>query len=232
MKKKIADQILNKVVVDYDDIADEFNDTRKYAWYEFEIYKELLQENDVVLDLGCGNGRLYEALNVKNIDYTGIDVSRELLKKAAKNYPKAKFKKGSFLNLPKFRRKFDKIYCVASFHHIPGTAYRKEALLNMKKILKKDGTIIISVWNLWKKKYRKHIWKSLLNLHKYDFGDTFIPWGKSGINRYYHAFSLFEMRSLLESTGFYVVEELMVKKNAIIENALDAENFIFIIKSK
>ena len=125
---------------------------------------------------------------------------------------------------------FDKIYCVASFHHLPGKNYRMQALENMKSVLKPDGMLVISVWNLWQKKYRKHIFKSLLNLHKYDFADTFIPWGKTGVNRYYHAFTIYEMRNLLRESGFYLVDEIMVRKGSVTEKILQAENFIFMAK--
>jgi SAM-dependent methyltransferase len=236
MRQKIADEILNKVVVDYDQIADEFDSTRNNPWYEFEIYKELIRKDDKVLDLGCGNGRLYDYLESMDIDYVGVDVSTGLLEKARLKFrkkaklQKVKFKKGSFLDIPYVRPVFDKIICVASFHHIPGKKYRMEALKNMKTVLKTDGTLVISVWNLWQKRYRKYIWESLFRLNKYDFGDTLIPWGKSGVNRYYHAFSLYEMRSLLRESGFYIVDELLVKKGSITENLFEAENFIFIAK--
>lgn len=236
MRQKLADEILNKVVDDYDAIADEFDGTRHFAWYEFEIYRELLKPGDKILDLGCGNGRLYEYLKPVGIDYVGVDVSLELLNKARLKYrskaklEKVQFKKGSFLDIPYVRPVFDKIYCVASFHHLPGVKYRREALLNMKKILKEDGMLVISVWNLWQKKYRKYIYESLFRLNKYDFGDTFIPWGKTGVNRYYHAFNLFEMRTLLRESGFYIVDEIMVKKGSVTEKFFEAENFIFIAK--
>ena len=236
MRQKFADEILNKVVTDYDQIADEFDSTRNNPWYEFEIYKELLKQDDRVLDLGCGNGRLYEYLQPMGVDYVGIDVSQELLAKAKLKYRnkaklnKVTFKKGGFLDIPYKRPNFDKIFCVASFHHLPGRKYRMDALANMKKVLKQDGVLVISVWNLWQKKYRKYIWESLLRINKYDFGDTFIPWGKSGVDRYYHAFSLFEMRNLLRDAGFYIIDEVMVKKGSVVENFLEAENFIFITK--
>lgn len=236
MRQKYADEILNKVVDDYDSIAVEFDNTRNFPWYEFEIYRELLKKGETVLDLGCGNGRLYESLKDFNIKYVGIDVSKELLKKAQLKYRKkdgissAVFKEGSFLSIPIKQRMFDKVYCVASFHHIPSRKYRLDALQNIKRVLKKDGTLIISVWNLWQPRYRKYIWKTLLNLHKYDFGDCFIPWSKSGVMRYYHAFSKSEMRSLFSDAGYYLVDDFMVKKGSITESVFEAENFIFIAK--
>jgi ubiquinone/menaquinone biosynthesis C-methylase UbiE len=106
MRQKFADEILLKVVSDYNEIADEFSETRNHAWYEFEIYRELLKENDRVLDLGCGNGRLFEFLEPMKIKYDGVDVSSGLLSKAKRKYAdsvksgKAEFRKGGFLDIP------------------------------------------------------------------------------------------------------------------------------------
>jgi len=236
MKKEQADKLIRKVKRDYNRIADHFDQTRSHPWYEFKIYRELLSEGDKVLDLGCGNGRLLEFIDRRNVDYTGIDVSEDLLKLAKKKYRKKKlkssyrFKKGSFFRLPYKRPWFDKIFSIASFHHIPSVDYRIKALKEMKRVLKKDGTLVISVWNLWRGKYRKYIWKSLFNLKMYDFKDCFIPWGDTGIERYYHAFSVFEMRSLLHEAGFFIVNEVYVKKDGLTEDFWVADNLLFIAK--
>lgn len=236
MRKQIADSLISKVEGDYNEIALEFNQTRSNPWYEFEIYRELVKRGDKVLDLGCGNGRLFTQLEDFEISYVGVDVSTKLLDKAKfkfrnkKSLSTLQFKKGSFLDIPYKRPTFDKIFCVASFHHIPSREYRLQALANMKNILKKDGLIAISVWNLWQKKYRPFIWKSILRMYKYDFADCFIPWSKTGVMRYYHAFSVFEMRHLLREAGYFIVEEVMVTKGAVTENFGEAENLIFIIR--
>ena len=52
----------------------------------------------------------------------------------------------------------------------------------MKRILKDKGILIISVWNLWQKKYWKELLlgflRSIITLGTYDNNDTFIAWGK------------------------------------------------------
>jgi len=239
MKKKYADELLNEVELAYDVLAEDFGTSRANPWFEFEIYKELLQEGDRVLDLGCGNGRLFKSLDERKIKYVGMDVSQGLLDKAAKDLKKEKkckskftFKKGSFLKIPYKRPYFDKIISVAAFHHIPSREYRLEALKEMKRVLKKDGTLVISVWNLWNKRYRKYIFESLFRLNKYDFADCFIPFNykKTGTKRYYHAFRLSEMRVLLREAGFYIVDEAYVTHRGMISDYWKARNFIFIAK--
>jgi ubiquinone/menaquinone biosynthesis C-methylase UbiE len=231
MRKTQADKLLRKVKKDYNQISGEFSDTRSNPWYEFEIYKEMTDEGDRVLDLGCGNGRLFTSLRERDVKYVGVDVSEGLLREAAKKHKKAKFKVGSFNKIPYKRPYFDKVFCVASFHHIPSKEYRIKALKEIKRVLKKDGTVAISVWNLWQKRYRKFVFESLFRLNKYDFGDTFIPWSKSGVKRYYHAFTIYEMRSLLRDAGFYLVDEVYVNnKSGVVENFWQANNIVYIAK--
>ena len=231
MRKTQADKLLRKVKKDYNKICEGFSSSRKHAWYEFDIYKEMLKDGDRVLDLGCGNGRLYSYLDDLDIKYVGVDVSDELLKQAKKIHKKANFKSGSFNKIPYKKPYFDKIFCVASFHHIPSREYRLKALKEIKRVLKKDGVVAISVWNLWQKKYRRYVLESLFRLNKYDFGDTFIPWSDSGVKRYYHAFTLFEMRGLLRDAGFFVVDEVLVNnKEGVVESFWKANNIVYIAK--
>ena len=58
MRKKIAEKLRKKVVEDYDNIAGEFDSTRKNEWEEFELILPYIENNDYVVDLGCGNGRI------------------------------------------------------------------------------------------------------------------------------------------------------------------------------
>lgn len=237
MRKEQALKLISKVSNDYDEISKDFSSTRGHPWYEFEIYKELIKSGDKVLDLGCGNGRFYDFINDMEVDYTGIDVSEGLLNIAASRFKgkkflsKFRFKVGSFLDIPYKRPTFDKIFCIASFHHIPSKELRVEALDEMRRVLKKDGLIAISVWNLWRKKYRKYIWASLFRIFKYDFKDCFVPF-QGKVKRYYHAFSLPEIRSLFSDSGFYIVEEKYVTRGGIIEKWRQADNFVFVIKPK
>lgn len=236
MKKEIADQLLNRVVTAYDSIADDFDMTRAHPWYEFEIYRELLKKGDKILDLGCGNGRLLDFIDKREVKYTGMDVSTGLLEAAERNFDHKRtksdyqFREGSFLDIPYKKPWFDKIISVAAFHHIPSRKYRLQALAEMKRVLRKDGTLALSVWNLWNRRYGKYILESMFKMNKYSFGDCFIPFGKEKVKRYYHAFNLGEMRSLLRDGGFYIVDEIYVTQKKRVENWFEANNFVFIAK--
>lgn len=208
MNKKTANKILSKVKQDYEKISDEFDLSRKYNWKEFDDFIKYINNGNKLIDLGCGNGRFWGYLRnvgnnkgVKDIQYVGVDNNEKLIKKACENYPEAKFIVGDMLDLPMKDNSIDSIVAIASLHHIPSNDLRKQAIKEMHRILKKNGVLIITVWNLFQPKYIKYIWKarikSLLTLGKYGPRDTFIPWGKSGVDRYYYAFKKGDLTKLI-----------------------------------
>ncbi len=224
MWNSTAKKLLKKVSKDYEKISEEFDKTRNLPWEEFEEFLRVIKNNQSLLDLGCGNGRFYEFIKDKRkVNYLGLDNSKSLLVKAKKEHPEAKFIKGNLLNIPS-KKKFDVIVSIASFHHIPSKKLRKKVLIEIQKKLKKNGIFILSVWNLFQPKYKKYVWKSriksILSLKKYDFRDTFIPWGKTGIKRYYFAFKQNELRKLLTENNFEILKE---SKN---------NNLVFICRKK
>jgi alkylated DNA repair protein alkB family protein 8 len=210
MKASTAKELLKKVQKDYEAIAEEFSKTRQYAWPEFLHFKKYINEGNTIVDLGCGNGRLYDSVkDLKNIKYIGIDNNKKFIQLAQKKYSSTQFVIGDALNIP-LNKEADIVLSIASLHHIASSRLRKKCVQEIRKIVKKDGYVIVTVWNLFQKRYMKYIIKSLINYFvqfgKYDWNDTFIPWGDSGINRYYHAFTTRELKKLFESNGFEVVE--------------------------
>lgn len=215
MNEKTAKQLLKKVREDYTKIADEFDQTRQHNWKEFEIFTKYIKDGQIIADLGCGNGRFYSFIkDQKKVKYIGIDNNKNLLKKARLKYENdklAKFIDGDLLKVPLKKSSVTITLAIASFHHLPSQELRQKSLEEIRRILKNKGIFIISVWNLFQPKYKKHIWKArirrILSLGKYDWRDTLIPWGKKGINRYYYAFKENELKKLLTENGFKIIEK-------------------------
>lgn len=212
MNKKTKKELLAVVKNNYEEIAKEFDQTReKKLWPELLSLFKNAKDGDSVLDVGCGNGRLLKVFEKKKIKYLGIDQSQELIKKAKEKYPKHEFAYGDILNLGGLAdHDFDYVACLAVLHHIPGENLRIQALGQLKNKIKKDGKIIISVWNLWEqKKFRKLIFKSLilklLGKHQMDFGDILFDW-KAGpkSKRYYHAFTKRELKCIIRKSGLNI----------------------------
>ncbi|MDP4278270.1 MAG: methyltransferase domain-containing protein [Bacteroidota bacterium] len=95
-----------------------------------------------LLDVGCGTGNILLPLSASgNINLYGLDISGNMIEVAGEKLgDKAELKVGDSESMPWEDGMFDAIICNASFHHYP---HPKKVLLEMKRLLKKDGTLVI-----------------------------------------------------------------------------------------
>ena len=231
MKQSIAEKILEENKKVYDFLAKNFSETRNRNWPEIEKLTSYTREGDKILDLGCGNGRLYKILKNKEIEYTGVDISKKLIEIAKKELSdqestQPKFFVGDALNLLLKNHEFDIIFAIAFLHHIPSKTLQLRVLKNCFKVLKENGLIILSVWNL----LQPHL---LLKYKILPFSkDVYIPW-KSKTNkilkRYYHVFTKGELQRLVKKAGFKIIECYFSRKGKI-TNRLNGFNLILIAK--
>ena len=230
MKKKFIDFLLKKVPDDYDVVSQTFSNSRHKPWAEFELYTDACFEGANVLVLGCGNGRLFFSLKEQNIKYIGLDNSAGLLDQAKESLVKEDVEliEGSFLDIPLPDNSVDLIFAVASFHHLPSNEIRLQALREMQRVLKPNGKLYISVWNLYQKRYFKFILESLFRLGSYDFGDTFIKLG--GVKRYYHAFTPYSLSRLVSKSNFKLVNKHYYKNTQKTSSFWQSQNMIFELK--
>lgn len=103
-----------------------------------------LNNSDVVLDLGCGEGFLMFSLpKLKKI--VGIDISEVALSRAKellKDRPNIQIIQGNAQNLNVADESFDKIMCSETLEHLPSP---RKAMKEMYRVLKKNGLAVISV---------------------------------------------------------------------------------------
>ena len=214
MDQKYAQYLLDKTRADYNSIAEDFSSTRRFVWQGLEPLCYYASSGDKVLDLGCGNGRLLQIFKDIKINYTGADNSEKLIAIAKKTYPSATFLVADTLQLPFPSGSFDKIYSIAVLHHIPSGELRHQFIQEAKRVLKPDGLLILTVWDLWRGRGRKLNFKygilKILRLSRLDFKDVFVPWAKK-YQRYVHCFTKKELVNLTEKAGFQVKEMGMLK---------------------
>jgi 2-polyprenyl-3-methyl-5-hydroxy-6-metoxy-1,4-benzoquinol methylase len=226
MKPETVNKILSIVQSNYEEIAPEFDLTRKnLTWPFLHKYCLDISQNEKILDVACGNGRLCQELVGKNIDYLGIDSSQALIELAHKNFSKFNFLRANFLDdnflesCNKGDVSFDKIFFLAALQHVPSQKLRVQALKNIKKYLKPGGTVVMSNWNLWQSRHRNKIiksaWAKIIGKNDLDFGDIFFPWQGQAVksNRYYHAFSRRELISLAKQANFIDINFFKDKHN-------------------
>jgi len=219
MQKELLDKTLEQVKQSYDSISSDFARTRQKSWAEIDVLlPKYLRAQGKILDVGCGNGRLVGSLAELGFDlfYTGLDNSTNLLAQAWENFGfqykqvKIVWQEGDMQNLPFSDNVFDVVFAIASLHHLPSTELRQQALAEFNRVLKKEGILIMTNWNLFTlaafMKYK--LWQQVFgNLKKgFAWGDFIIPWknqqGEVQAWRYYHSFSQKEINSLLRKTGF------------------------------
>lgn len=232
------DDIRNKVRTDYNTIAEHFSETRSAPWPEFRFFEEYLRDGDSLLDLGCGNGRVYEFLQKgeKDVRYTGLDFSEKLIEQGRKKYPDAAFVVSDMTELPFKEESFDHVWAIASFHHLPTRELRKRCLDEIQRVLKPGGYFIMTCWSLFQKKYRSAFlknWKYLLKADLERFSDLQIPWknqsGETLAERYYHAFTPRRLCKLVQESGFEIVDEFYSLKDKKV-NFFKSHNICIVAK--
>jgi ubiquinone/menaquinone biosynthesis C-methylase UbiE len=222
MNLEYAKEIIKENKKTFNEIAREFSKTRQEIWPELKELSKYIKENERILDLACGNGRLFVLFKDKNIKYFGLDGSKNLINIARKRYGNF-FQVGDVLDLPFPDNFFDSVWFIAAIHHLPSLMLRRQALKEISRVLRKKGIIIATCWNLYQFRYLdilfKHSLKKIFRKSKLDFKDIFIPW-QGSLKRYYHAFTRRELRKLFKSSGFQVKEikylERKDKKNNIL----------------
>ena len=209
MNKEYAKKLIDKTIDDYTRIADLWSSKRWRLTGDLVELKKYAGPGAKVLDFGCGNGRLSELFLNTEIDYLGVDPSEGLIDIAKNKYPEAKF---TVLNDNlSGTKEFDTIYCLTVIHHVAGKDNRKKFVRRLLDLLKDNGTLVISTWNLstTPKDYRRKLISKLKN-PRLDWGDIFYPFknslGEIEVDRYIHAFSFKEFKKILTESGFEIIE--------------------------
>ncbi|MFA5051149.1 MAG: class I SAM-dependent methyltransferase [Patescibacteria group bacterium] len=238
MKLETAKQILEKNKEDWEYIAQEFAMSRTSNWPEVEPLINYVKDGDKILDLGCGNGRLYELLKNKNVEYLGVDSCENLIEIAKRRTP-TKFMVASALNLPFENQKFDIIFSIAVFHHIPSDLFREQVLKECYRVLKPGGYLILTTWNLWQTKllFKYKLWPVFFGWRpkNLDWRDTLISWKekRGTIHRYYHIFTFRELRKLVKNNGFQIIDQYYSKRESNFRtNWTKGHNLVIIAKKQ
>ena len=111
------------------------------AW-NFDNLKSFLKDTQInkSLELGCGTGRLSNALFQISQEVYGVDLSEEVLKIAKEKYPKLKLACSEVINLPYEDNYFDMVIINGSLHHFFAVAKTfKEA----HRVLKPGGAFVL-----------------------------------------------------------------------------------------
>lgn len=193
----------------WDSIAKSFDETRKKPWDICIDFIEKLSKNDVVLDIGSGNGRhsIPCSKNVK--DVISLDISMKFLKIISNNkINNISLIHSNFIFLPFKNNSIDAALFIASLHNINKRENRIASLTELNRILKHEGRALISVWSKWQDNYRKLFIKKFFIRNNFDeFGDIIIYWKKDNLKipRFYHLYSKKEFVKDIKSSGLDLI---------------------------
>jgi len=152
-----------------------------------------LSKTQNILDVATGTGKLAAefAKNI-NIKITGLDLSADMIVEAKKKYQQAnlKFIVGDSTQMPFQDESFDLITISFALHEMPLEIAQK-TILEIKRVLKKDGQFVIIDFTKNKK---------FLNILSYPFIKLFEC-------QYYAPYLKFDLQNFLQQNGMIIKEE-------------------------
>lgn len=177
---------------------------KTYVVKKIPIVEEFLKsKKGKVIDFGCGTGR--NMIPNKNIQYYGIDFSKEQLKQAKKYITKNRINAKLHLSkLDELNKKIfkDKMFnhglFISSLHCMESKEERLNSLKEFHRILKPKSQALISVWNSEDKRFIS------VNNH----GPVYMSWKELGVPhmRFYYLYKKKEFLDLIKSIGFKILE--------------------------
>lgn len=205
----------------YNDFGDSFSATRQRLQPGVQKVLDLIQEDDSVLDLGCGNGHFLHEIHQRGHKGTilGLDFSLPLLRDAESTLG-VEFREVDLTKLSVVSDQFmvdgqwSVVTMFATLHHIPSQEIRLDILRAVKKLLKPEGKFVLSNWqflNSEKLKARIQPWSRIgLSDDDADEGDYLLDWRSGGAGlRYAHHFSVEELLGLAEQVHMRVSESFL-----------------------
>ena len=147
-KIKVTIETYNNIVEKYVDYY-KSKDLKGNVQFQKEIDYLIsqLNKNAMILDAGTAIGDYPKFLTEKcdkNFNVIGIDTSENMLRKAIKNAPKAKFKLMDIRNITFDKDNFDAIICFSTLIHVDDKTCLR-VLDKFSELLKDKGIIAINV---------------------------------------------------------------------------------------
>tara|TARA_B100001175_G_scaffold259166_1_gene227808 strand:- start:7182 stop:7805 length:624 start_codon:yes stop_codon:yes gene_type:complete len=191
MLSKLENENVNQI---YEKIAQHFDLTRVNKWDWVVDFLDKFKQHQLILDLGCGNGRNMEHNNLKFIGIDNCDKFVNICKEKGLNVLNSNITDVNLSN-----KIADGLICIAVFHHLSTYEHRIQALREIKRLVKPGGKILLSVWS---------INQPLKTRRKFnDYGNNIVIWNSYGkiFERYYYIFKIDEIKNLFRLVGLSLI---------------------------
>jgi tRNA (uracil-5-)-methyltransferase TRM9 len=152
-----------------------------------------------LLNLGCGHGADFLPFK-DSFELYGVDFSPVMLGLARRYASKFNFPVGlalaNVVSLPYPDATFDQAISVATYHHLQSDVARRQAVSELRRVLKPGGEAFITVWNRCQPKF----WLRSKEISE--------PWHTRGktLHRYYYLFTYPELEKLFRQAGFKILK--------------------------
>ena len=115
---------------------------------QIQFLKNILRANALVLDLACGNGRHSICLSNEGYKMVGLDLSLNLLKIAKNQSGNLQLVRADMRFLPFKAETFSAAFSMdTSFGYLPSEQDDMQNLIELQKLLSKEGILVIDVFN-------------------------------------------------------------------------------------
>jgi alkylated DNA repair protein alkB family protein 8 len=165
----------------YEEIAEQFSETRAYVWQCVKDFTNLIIDKSNILEIGCGNGKNMEyILKINSVNLIGIDTCKKFVEICESK--KLNVILGDALKLHFEDSKFDYVLCIAMFHHLLTEEEQDISFKEMLRVMKKGAIGILTCWATEQPFESKF---------KFTEGVNIVPWkGKDDTKtRYYYVYS-------------------------------------------
>jgi len=201
MVVEIAHKDVTALQAEYDKLYREApirDEDRAYAWIARKIFKTHPKALSI-LDVACGGGYFLREMArcyPGSAFFHGIDLSKEALAIAQREFPKATYALSVAENMPFGPQSFDVVTCLGSLEHFLNIG---QALNEVRRILKPQGFFLAMVPNIM---WYQDILSVLATKNRKSRNQTHELFASDG-----------EWKEMLEASGFKVVKT--IKYNGI-----------------
>ena len=162
---------------------------------------EMCMDDDLIFDVGCGNGLFFALLNqtsLKKVKFVGLDYSEYLLNEAKNIFDDNGVKdfkliKGDIFMLPFKYETFKRVTCLNTILNIPTIEKVEKLLIGLMNVCSPDGKILIDVRNRLNPCIRLKYWH---HSKKAEFPTI--------------AYGLNDIYDILNKHGFRVVKQIAI----------------------
>ncbi len=195
----------------FEEVAESYGYLRRRLWAPVGA---VFRGPGVYLDCGCGPGQysLYIAERF-GVWVICLDIASRMLELAWKRAMRrgvdslVDFVEADMSMLPFRDNVFHGAFYVASIHHKPWWIGRLRVLRESWRVLKSGSRLLVTVWSLLQPRFLRVVFEWIayrLRGIRIELGDTLVPWHRRDkvLLRYYHLFTLSELRRIVRLAGF------------------------------